>query len=258
MCVKFKNKCGSGTVISTKCYGLCLLRSLSSGINKKITFLRHGLTEANKHRVNQPWGSDRYVEIDFRDTKLSRNGIQQTLQLNEKLKDKEDSVYNSIKDTQLIISSPLTRALQTSELVLTQDIFPLSIPRVIHPLARERLYLSSEIGNDKKYLKNVFSNYWDYSYLPNGEWWYNHDNNKEYVEFRPKGQYICKGEPEDIFKNRIIELKKMLLSRKEVNILVVCHWAVIRSITGTDPDNCEFVHRKFHELLTDNEIIIEN
>jgi broad specificity phosphatase PhoE len=46
---------------------------------------------------------------------------------------------------QLIIASPLSRALHTADLCLPPAAYP-DAPRMAHPLARERLYLSSDVG----------------------------------------------------------------------------------------------------------------
>ena len=49
---------------------------------------------------------------------------------------------------ELIIASPLSRALHTADLCLPPATYP-DAPRIAHPLARERLYLSSDVGLPK-------------------------------------------------------------------------------------------------------------
>ena len=59
---------------------------------------------------------------------------------------------------ELIIASPLSRAMHTADLCLPAATYP-DVPRVAHPLARERLYLSSDVGLPKCVPPPVFSSY---------------------------------------------------------------------------------------------------
>lgn len=72
------------------------------------------------------------------DTKLTPEGIRQA-------ENAQSRALQLQPIPEVLIASPLTRALHTAELA-----FPLSkcqIPRrIAHPLARERVYLSSDIG----------------------------------------------------------------------------------------------------------------
>ena len=73
------------------------------------------------------------------------------------------------------------------------------------------------------------------------DWWYNKESNAaDYHEWRPTpATYLCAGEPVDVFKSRMMELKSFLQSREERCIAIVSHWGVIRALTKLDPKNCE-------------------
>jgi len=74
---------------------------------------------------------------------------------------------------QVVVVSPLTRALQTADLVFGG----LPWPHVVQPLAAERLYLSSDVGRHRELLEQDFPHH-DFSYLPLGQelqsaaWWH--------------------------------------------------------------------------------------
>lgn len=57
---------------------------------------------------------------------------------------------------QLLVVSPLTRALQTAELAFGS---PPGCPTIVQPLARERLYLSSDVGRPPAELAAEFPQY---------------------------------------------------------------------------------------------------
>ena len=81
----------------------------------------------------------------------------------------------------------------------------------------------------------------DFSLLPeNDSWWYDTSKLEEkYDEWRPFGKYLVDGEPDDAFRQRMLDLKEYLLARPENNIALICHWGVIRALTGLEFDNCE-------------------
>jgi broad specificity phosphatase PhoE len=47
---------------------------------------------------------------------------------------------------QLLVASPLRRALRTAELAFASAAMPPALPRLVTPLCRERLYHSSDVG----------------------------------------------------------------------------------------------------------------
>lgn len=77
---------------------------------KKIIIIRHGRTEMNEQLAIQEWGSDNFVDKRLFDTKLTVTGIRQAQTLNKEI------ISKSLGEIDLLISSPLSRTLQTAEL----------------------------------------------------------------------------------------------------------------------------------------------
>jgi glucosyl-3-phosphoglycerate phosphatase len=206
----------------------------TAGSTKKVMLIRHGTTEMNEKLSFQPWGSRNFKDARLWDTVLSARGLSQAEALNTQLK---KTVLP--EEIQLIVASPLTRAIETAELAFRG--FPPEIPRMVLPLARERLYLSSDVGVRRSTLQTRYPK-WDFSAIPNDDpWWYtfNADSGDEYVEWRPSGEYACPGEPEDVFRDRLIQLRGWLESRPEETIALVTHWGVVRGLTSESFSNCE-------------------
>ena len=191
----------------------------------------------NEALGRQPWGSKNFKDQMLWDTVLTthsdwKSGTAQAERLNDRLKK-----MILPEEIQLIVSSPLTRTLQTAELVFKG--FPTETPRVICPLARERLYLSSDVGVCKSTQMSRFPS-WDFSEIPNDDpWWFSTNDGTPYVEWRPSGEYACPGEPADVFRERIRALRRWLEQRPETNIALVTHWGVARGLTGESLHNCE-------------------
>jgi len=238
---------------------------------KTILFVRHGVTDMNERLKASPWYSESFVDAGLYDktlydTKLSIYGKQHIKKLHEKLKNDKSNDYHLDK-IQVLIASPLTRTLQTSELLFfhtkNNNILSSDIKKLSHPLFRERLYLSSEVGRYKHELEEEFPS-WDFSYLPsNQKWWYCYDSAEgflssssvpasvPYIEWRPPGKYCCEGEPHDVFYNRMIECKRYILSRPEDYICIVAHWGVLRALTGLAFENCEMKVLSSTDLLNE-------
>lgn len=203
---------------------------------KKIIFIRHGTTEMNEALSRHPWGSKNFKDANLWDTRLSKAGQYGSKNTIRWLSANQ---FQALSKVEVLVSSPLTRALQTSELMLTGFWDP-PIPWVLQPLARERLFLTSDVGRTKQSLQADFSTLWDFNLVPEGPWWFVKDDlNGTYSEWRPPGTYFCEGEPEDVFKARMVEFKSWLLARPEHSIAVVSHWGVIKALTGFSLENCE-------------------
>lgn len=239
--------------------------------SKLIAIIRHGQTDMNVHLHNQVWGAPGFIDPNFVDTRLTQLGARQAKKLNENINDNVHG-YGELAKADLLISSPLTRALQTSELVFNgTTFFPANLTscasqpkkKVVQPLATERLYLSSDIGRSHEELEAEFP-LWDYDLLePSNIWWYHHtdfnlsENGTEvqsldqppYVEWRPDGKYVCAGEPAAVFRNRMKKLRQWLYDRPEPLIVLTCHWGVARALTGKELENCEVVRMKREDLL---------
>jgi broad specificity phosphatase PhoE len=106
--------------------------------------------------------------------------------------------------------------------------------------------------------KNEYLN-WDFSHVTEEHWWYKPVDQElsTQKDFRPSGFYVCPGEPENIFRNRMIKLKEWISARPEKCILIVAHWGVLKALTGKDMNNCELFSCNLSQLLPDDQLSIE-
>lgn len=226
---------------------------------KKIVFLRHGCTYMNEHLGKGPsFGAPNFSDVfeaeelhKYRDSPLSETGIRQAEQL-------QKSRPEFVQDLDLVVTSPLTRALQTFELGV-KDHLQDHVPIIALPHAAERLYLISDQGRPVQELQKQFS-YVDFKtgFEADGvaggggdSWWYQHQRDDMYAEWRPTGQgqcYACPGEPDHAFDERMLRLLKWLEDRPESKIAVVCHWGVIDWMLDTDFDNCQWGEVSFDKI----------
>ena len=227
---------------------------------KRIILIRHGCTHMNEYlsKPGSRWGEPTFTDDwSLRDSALSFRGIQQAKKLSQHFSSRPEDLL----DVDLVVISPLTRALQTLEFGLLphfenrRDI--LGVPPIVAlPFAAERVYMSSEIGRPVEELKNEFpfvdfESGFDPSCHPPNEWWWKPSPGKEMPEWRPHGQgqqYINVGEPEDEFHLRMRKLYDWLACRKEETIVLICHWAVLQYLCGHDFQNCEVKEMPFEKL----------
>lgn len=90
------------------------------------------------------------------------------------------------------------------------------VPRVVLPLAAERVYHSSDVGRSPLELSDEFPDY-DFSGIA-PIWWFNG---------KSKDVKRVVLEPDNIFFDRMERLREWLLARPESTIAVVTHWGVI-------------------------------
>lgn len=84
---------------------------------------------------------------------------------------------------QVVITSPLTRALSTAQLAFAE----LTCPRTVEPLCSERLWLSSDVGRQPELLQQEFPQF----YFGGLEdiWWHNDGSgNLQHVYAEPTGE----------------------------------------------------------------------
>ena len=156
-------------------------------MNKEIYLIRHGQSEANIA-----------LDLDkpnfYYDAKLTSLGKKQAQDTQKKL--------NNI-DFDLLLCSPLTRALQTFSLI-----FPnLSSEAVILPFVREHSLCSSEVGRQPSILSKEFPDF-KFNNLKN-YWWNNNINIDE--------KKIIFESMEDLDK-RVLIFKKWIQKRPEKRI----------------------------------------
>lgn len=223
---------------------------------QKFYFIRHGITESNEALMVQEWGSPGFKDHGLWDTVLSTSGVDHAIALHKEWSNERHlSKFIPWYRIDLVLSSPLTRALQTFEYLVHHThppLLPSHTPKIAHPLLRERLYLSSDVGRPRRLLETSFPSF-DFSALPKEDspWWYHPPPDSTYIEWRPKGHYCCPGEPDDVFRQRLYDLRTFLLGREEREIVVVAHWGVIRGLTGFDVRNCEVRAVAAEDLLAE-------
>lgn len=170
----------------------------------------------------------------YRDTPLSPTGQEQAKKLGETVASLLQGEH-CLQELELVVVSPLTRAIQTAELALFPHV-EASIPVMALPLAAERLYLVSDIGRPPEELKKKHGDKIDFqtgfSDSTTDPWWYHppsSSSSKEEEEWRPVGQgqaYFCAGEPLEAFQQRMLDLCHWLKDRPESTIALVGHYGV--------------------------------
>ena len=131
---------------------------------KTLLLVRHGITEMNVYLGTSGYGTPGFVDPGKWDTRLTADGEAQAKHLYATLRDEK---------IDLLVSSPLTRALMTADLAFGDD--PAAFPRVAQPLIAERRWLSSDVGRPESELASDFGHY-DLSALGDGRWWWEGDD----------------------------------------------------------------------------------
>jgi broad specificity phosphatase PhoE len=261
---------------------------------KNIVFIRHGCTYMNEYlgMPGQSFGSPNFSDVfsspkeleKHQDAKLSSRGVKQATTMaarfatNKAKKNTSDSINEDFQpsDLDLIVLSPLTRAIQTFELGLLpsfQQQQEGDLPNIVAlPLASERVYLISDIGRPRSALEREYK-YIDFQseFSVDGTsdlveaWWFGLDDKRlsslpavatgvksnTYEEWRPLSQnqkYACPGEPDESFEKRMRSLYRWLGDRPESMIAVVCHWGVIDWMLDQDFLNCQVEVVPFNDI----------
>ena len=238
----------------------------SNNSAKRIVFLRHGRTHMNDLINGIHYGTPGFTDIfeneqdqyKYHDSPLGPTGLEQVQNLNEMLglllqNDNGDSCQslgfesNILQELDLVVTSPLTRALQTMEMGMKEHLST-SIPILALPQAAERVYMVSDIGKTRNQLKQTWPGVdFDSEFRGVGDhdpWHFvpTQQQVQEYAEWRPNGQgqvYACLGEPQPIFDQRMTDLYCWLNARPETTIAVVCHAGVIDWMLQEIVENCE-------------------
>lgn len=175
-----------------------------------VYFIRHGQSEFNAAYES---GKPDPIIID---APLTKKGEQQAKSLRKSI---------SNLDIKHVVTSPLTRAIQTS-LLLFENKVPIEVKAGHHEL----LLHSCDIGRSPKHLKADFPEL-DFSEL--AENWWHHKNYKT-------SQIVP--EPIEKFKERI---RRFIIDIEEITLkplAVVGHGNAFKEILGIHLENCE-VHR---------------
>jgi len=195
-------------------------KAIIAGRAKTIHFMRHGVTEMNTFLKTCSYDSPGFRDPLFYDTRLTEEGITGA---------KQAAAVTRALDPQpdVLVVSPLTRAIHTAHHAF--DHF--GGPIVIQPLARERVWLSSDCGRTPPELRVEFpcGRWGDFSHLDQ-IWWYTGGSAD------PKTIIL---EPVVDFKERVEEFRAWLMTRPESTVAVVAHWGLLAALTTVHFDNSE-------------------
>ncbi|KAL6073512.1 putative Alpha-ribazole phosphatase [Balamuthia mandrillaris] len=177
----------------------------------RVTFVRHGQSTSNAG-----WDVHGCEPFIF-DAELTELGRQQAAQRATKMLEQ--------KPIQLVVTSPLTRAVQTCDIVFGN--LKGKVPFIMHPLCREQMSGADDLGRLKEDLKKEFEGY-DMGLVPEGFWWYIP------TERRVEGETLeehyhrykeanCWTEPGRVLAERIRQFEAWIVERPEIEIGVVSH-----------------------------------
>lgn len=209
---------------------------------KKIFLIRHG------HSTFNAWRSKTLrtctcciARWTAQDAPLSERGRAQVQALH-----REVAKRGLREEVQLLVTSPLTRALDTAiggfffrngagAGESSGEGAPDALPLIALPLVAERLDTACDIGRPRSVLQGEYPRV-DFS-LVEEHWWYGGADN-----FPAEGQRHDR-EPTECCKQRVAELMRWLVARPESCIAVVGHSAFFKAMTGsaTKMDNCAIV-----------------
>ncbi|MCZ6719958.1 MAG: histidine phosphatase family protein [Proteobacteria bacterium] len=163
--------------------------------------IRHGESEWNaRFKVTQE-------DPGIRDAPLTPVGREQAAAAAEQLR---------VHDVRRIITSPLTRALETAGIIATA----LDLPITVEPLVCEQFYYSCDVGTPRSQLSELWSHL-DFSHLEE-EWWQ------------------AQGESEQAMIERCVAFREAMAAAEDWPfVAVVSHWAFIKGLSGKDTRNAE-------------------
>lgn len=173
-----------------------------------IYFVRHGQSEFNA--VFRTGDEDPMIF----DAPLTDLGRQQAMAAREEIR---------ALGIRHVITSPLTRAIQTAQLL-----FPDGVSMEVRDGHHELLLHSCDVGRPPKALSRDFPAL-AFGHLAD-EWWHSDGTGGISVE------------PEDVFKTRIADFVRQLDTIMESPLLIVGHGNAFNEIIGRKLANCE-VHR---------------
>ncbi len=178
--------------------------------SRTILCIRHGQSTAN---VAWEAGGEDPLQIDAR---LTARGEAQVRAARERLRS---------EPVDLVITSPLTRALQTSTGIFADH--PRRPPILVEPLHREYQENSGDVGRPASLLAGEFPHL-SLSHLPE-VWWH--------AEGKPdhRGIHV---EPPDVLQDRLALFRALLAARTEHTIAVVGHATFFWHLTGELLENC--------------------
>jgi len=171
------------------------------------------------------------LEKQYRNAGLSVNGFQQVF-------DKKGSILDVVKDSDIIITSPIKRAMQTCLLTYNDYLIDKSV--YVMPLVTET---SDSVENKGIWLPHIINNpdticYRNSDKLDYKYFWFSNYNAKWWCSsFRNNVDY------------RIKEFKKFLKQPEFTNkqVTIYTHWGFINCLTGLDIKNYDYVKLVYNQ-----------
>ncbi|MEP7084810.1 MAG: histidine phosphatase family protein [Betaproteobacteria bacterium] len=179
--------------------------------SKTIVCIRHGESTFNAFAAESDGDP-----LEF-DARLSKVGELQVQRARERVR--------SIP-VEVVLSSPLTRALQTAAGLFADH--PSAPPILVESLHRERVENSCDVGRSPAELARDFPAL-ALGHLPE-VWWHRHD--------QPDERGVCVEAVESV-QSRVAEFRALLAQRPERVIAVVGHGTFFYYLTGKMLANCE-------------------
>ncbi len=176
---------------------------------KTIHLIRHA-----QSTFNAAWAADDVDPMHF-DARLSPLGLAQV---------EETRARARSLPCDVVITSPLTRALQT-----TTGLFGGQARIHVEPLHREWQEHSCDVGRSPRFLADEFPDL-AFDHLDD-PWWHHPDADENGVAIEPLAS----------FHARVAQFPRWLTARPEAAIVVVGHGAFFSHLIGRVPANCEIV-----------------
>lgn len=176
---------------------------------KTVHLIRHGQSTFNEATATTPWSDPMLF-----DAPLTPYGAEQAKALRLQV---------STLGVELVVTSPLTRAIQTAMLAFADSG---AAPIVVEALLRERLEASCDIGRPPRALAPEFPAL-SFDHLPD-DWWLG-DGGSDNRTSDPPTIVV---EPDKAFADRVDAFVRWLESRHESRLAVVGHGAFFRALTG--------------------------
>lgn len=184
---------------------------IENDLSSNITFIRHGQAH---HNVN-------WRKLDERDTELTEIGIGQVNAQRDKILEECPTYFD---DIDLIVCSPLIRAVHTLFILIDNQCKKYSDKILISSLAAERGNKLCDIGCSKEKLSMRYPQIKALkSWMQLSEEWWIYPENVS------------------AFEKRMNNFKIWIQSRKEKKILIVTHHGVIHALTSINAQNAQLV-----------------
>lgn len=179
-------------------------------MTRTVFLIRHGQSTFNAHHMAT--GED----PGHVDAPLTELGLAQVAEARERM---------AREHVELVVASPLTRAIQTAAGIFAGR----NVPFHVTCLHREKLESSCDIGRAPAALRAHFPHL-AFDHLAD-RWW--HEG--------PEDERGIPVEPHEVFQQRVAGFRSWLLDRPERALAVIGHGTFFRELTGRSFANCEVV-----------------